>query len=73
VDRLPADELKAAQRYLEYLRDLSDPYVHLDEADELDEVEQERLHQSIERGLSEMRAGQGRPARDVVAELRARR
>jgi hypothetical protein len=73
VDRLPKDELKAARRYLEYLRDASDPYAHLDEADELDESEREQLHQSIERGLADMRAGRGRPAKEVLAELRARR
>ena len=73
VDRLPDDELKAARRYLEYLRDAGDPYAHLDSTDDLDDAEQERLHQSIEAGLAEMRAGKGRPAREVVAELRARR
>jgi hypothetical protein len=73
VDRLPDDELKAARRYLEYLRDASDPYAHLDEVDDLDEAEREKLHQSLERGIAEARAGQGRPAREFLAELRARR
>jgi len=74
VDRLPADELKAARRYLEFLEEQgTDPYAHLDNADELDDAEREKLHQAIERGLADMRAGRGRPAREVLAELRTHR
>ena len=73
VDRLPAGELRAARRYLEFLEERgADPYTRLDEGDDLDEAERARLHASIERGLGEMRAGLGRPADEVLAELRAR-
>lgn len=73
VDNLPEEELPAARRYLEFLRAQgSDPYVHLDAEDEMDEEERARLHASIERGLVQMKAGQGRPADEVLAELRSR-
>jgi hypothetical protein len=70
VERLPDDELKAARRYLEYLRDVSDPYAHLDEGDELDEAERKRLHASIKRGIEQARAGKGRTAEEFLAELK---
>lgn len=73
VDRLPAGELRAARRSLEFLEERgADPYARADEGDDLDEAERARLHASIERGLGEMRAGLGRPADEVIAELRAR-
>jgi hypothetical protein len=53
----------------------ADPYTRLDEGDDLDDLddaERARLQESIERGLGEMRAGLGRPADEVLAELRAR-
>ncbi len=74
VDRLPDGELRAARRYLEFLQERgADPYRELDEGDDLDEADRARLHASIERGLGEMRAGLGRPADEVLSELRARR
>jgi hypothetical protein len=73
VDRLPAGELRAARRYLEFLEERgADPYTRLDEGDDLDDAERARLQESIERGVGEMRAGLGRPADEVLAELRAR-
>ena len=33
VDALPPGEEQAARRYLEYLRDASDPFAHLDKVD----------------------------------------
>jgi hypothetical protein len=73
VDRLPAGELRAARRYLEFLEERGvDPYTRLDEGDDFDEAERARLHASIEQGLGEMSAGLGRPADEVLAELRAR-
>ena len=73
VDTLPDDELPAARRYLEFLRDQgSDPYAHLDDDDGLDEHERQRLHDSIQRGLEQMSAGEGRPASEVLADLRSR-
>lgn len=74
VDRPPAAELSAARRYLEFLKERgTDRYSNLEEGDDLDEEERARLHAAIERGLGEMRAGLGRPAEEVLAELRARR
>jgi len=70
VDRLPEDELKAARRYLEYLRDASDLYVHLDEADDLDDEERKKLHASLKRGIEQAKAGLGRPAEEFLAELK---
>lgn len=73
VDRPLAGELRAPRRSLEFLEERgADPYARLDEGDDLDEAERARLHASIERGLGEMRAGLGRPADEVLAELRAR-
>ncbi len=74
VDRLPAAELSAARRYLEFLKERgADLFSGLDEGDDLDPEERARLHAALERGLGEMRAGLGRPAEEVLAELRARR
>lgn len=74
VDRLPDGELNAARRYLEFLEERgADPHAQFDQGDDLDEAERARLHASIERGLGEMRQGLGRPADEVLAELRARR
>ena len=74
VDRLPAGELRAGRRSLEFLEERgADPYILLDGGDDLDDAERARLHPSIERGLGEMRARRGRPVDEVLAELRARR
>jgi predicted transcriptional regulator len=40
--------------------------------DYLDEEERQRLHQSIERGLDDVRAGRTVEAEQVIAALRAR-
>ena len=40
--------------------------------DYLDDAERERLHQSIERGLEDAKAGRTVDARQVIDELRAR-
>jgi len=40
--------------------------------DYLDDDERERLHQSIERGLEDVKAGRTVDARQVIDELRAR-
>jgi hypothetical protein len=40
--------------------------------DYLDEEDRERLHQSIERGLEDVRAGRTVDARRTIEELRAR-
>ena len=73
VDSLPEEELPAARRYLEFLRDHgSDPYAHLDDHDGLDDQDREKLHESIQRGLDQMHAGRGKPAVEVIADLRTR-
>ena len=73
LDALPEEELPAARRYLEFLKDQgSDPYAHLDHEDDLDEEERARLHASIQRGLDQVNAGLGRPAAEVLADLRSR-
>jgi hypothetical protein len=43
-----------------------------DTDDGLSEEERSQLHDSIRRGLDQMRSGQGRPAQDVLADLRSR-
>jgi hypothetical protein len=73
LDALPDEELPAARRFLEFLHDQgSDPYTHLDAEDDLDDEDRERLHASIRRSLEQQEAGKGRPASEVIAELRAR-
>ncbi|MEO1484019.1 MAG: hypothetical protein AAFU77_18060 [Myxococcota bacterium] len=50
--------------------------IELEEVDpfaDLSSDERERLNASIERGRAEARAGLGRPAKEVLAELRAKR
>jgi len=76
VDALPPGEAQAARRYLEYLRDLSDPYAHLDGRDPFESMpDQERseLHASLEQAESEIAAGKGIPVSEVLRELRAAR
>jgi len=68
IDTIPEQELPGVRRYLEYVRDSAVEEVD----DELDDVEREALHASIVRGLDEVRAGLGRPAEEVLAELRQR-
>jgi len=67
VNELPPSKLRAAQILLEELRD-DDSGVN-----ELDDAEAEALHATIERGLEQMRAGLGRPAKEISAKLRQRR
>ena len=46
-----------------------DPYAHLNNQDNLDEEERIALHASIERGLEQMKRGDGRSADEFLAEL----
>jgi len=76
VDALPPEEEQAARRYLEYLRDLSDPFAHLDKAapfGEMSEGDRAKLHASIEGAEKEIAAGESVPAEDLLRELRAAR
>jgi len=76
VDALPASEEQAARRYLEYLRDASDPYASLDRVDpfvDMADDERARLHASLQRAEVEIAAGGSTSAEDLVRELRAAR
>jgi hypothetical protein len=76
VDALPAGGEQAARRYLEYLRDTSDPYASLDKVEPLQDLsddERARLHASLRRAEDEIAAGQSVPAEDLQRELRAAR
>jgi len=74
VDALPPGEEQAARRYLEYLRDASDPFASLDRVDPLaalPDEERARLHASLQEAEAEIAAGQAEPADVVLRELRA--
>lgn len=76
VEALPESETQAARRYLEYLRDQSDPYAHLDHGDpfeQMPEEERARLHADLDQAEKEIAAGQGIPAGELLRELRASR
>jgi hypothetical protein len=76
VDALPPGEEQAARRYLEYLRDASDPFAHLDRTDpfaDVTEADRAKLRASLERAEKEIAAGGGVPAEDLLRDLRARR
>ncbi|HEY3358324.1 MAG TPA: hypothetical protein VGQ83_34065 [Polyangia bacterium] len=74
VDALPPGEEPAARRYLEYLRDASDPFALVDQDPfrDMDEGERAKLHESLERGEREIAAGECVPAQDLLRELRTR-
>lgn len=74
VDALPPGEEQAARRYLEYLRDASDPFASLDKVDPLATLpddERARLHASLREAETEIAAGKAVPADVVLRELRA--
>jgi hypothetical protein len=76
VDALPPGEEQAARRYLEYLRDASDPYAHLDRVDafaDMSDAERAELHASLRKAEEEIAAGRTTSAQDLVRELRASR
>lgn len=76
VDALPPGEAQAARRYLEYLRDLSDPYAHLDGRDPFEEMpdgERTELHGALAGAEREIAAGKDIPADEFLRELRAAR
>jgi len=76
VDALPPGEEQAARRYLEYLRDASDPFAHLDKDDpfvDMSENDRAKLHASLDRAEKEVASGASVPAEDLLRELRARR
>jgi len=74
VDALPPGEEQAARRYLEYLRDASDPFASLDNVDRLavlPDEERARLHASLREAEAEIDAGQAVPAEVLLRELRS--
>ena len=74
VDALPPGEEQAARRYLEYLRDASDPFASLDGVDPIAALpaeERARLHASLREAEAEIAAGQAVPADVFLRELRA--
>ncbi len=76
VDALPPGEEQAARRYLEYLRDASDPFVRLDKGEpfaDMSDSDRAKLHASLDRAEKEIAAGESVPAGDLLRELRARR
>ena len=70
VDSLPSSEVVPARRYLEFLRDQSDPQTHLDHGGEMDAEDEEKLRVSLKRGLDQARRGEGRPVEEFLAELK---
>ena len=44
-----------------------------DEGDDLNEEERQALHEHLDKALVAVNAGKGRPAADVLADLRGRR
>lgn len=76
VDALPQKETRAALRYLEYLRDLSDPYAYLEHQDPFEDMpakERTRLHAALDQAEKEFEAGEGIPADIFLGELRSSR
>ena len=76
VDALPPGEEQAARRYLEYLRDVSDPYARLDKVEpfgDMPEDERAKLHASLRQAEDEIAGGRSPPAEDLLRELRAAR
>lgn len=76
IDALPAGEEQAARRYLEYLRDASDPYASPGKVEPLVDMaddERARLHASLRQAEEEITAGRSVSAEDLLRELRAAR
>jgi hypothetical protein len=75
VDALPPGEEQAARRYLEYLRDASDPYAHLEAEPfaDMTDAERSKLHASLRQGEAEIASGKSIKAADLLRELRAAR
>ncbi|MBI2938965.1 MAG: hypothetical protein HYY04_00890 [Chloroflexi bacterium] len=70
VDELPADELRAAERYLEYLRNMADPLVRaLMEAPEDDEPLTHEEDAAVREAEEEIGRGEGIPWANVRRRL----
>jgi hypothetical protein len=70
VDELPADERRAARRYLEYLRSHGDPLLsRMLEADFEDEAISDDEERAAREGWDAYRRGEGKPLRQIREEL----
>ena len=70
VDELPDNELRAAKRYMEYLRNMSDPLVRkLAEAPYDDEPLTAEDEAALQEGLADFAAGRVYTAEEVKREL----
>ncbi len=73
VDTLPASEVVPARRYLEFLREHgSDSDAQQNEQgpfETMSDDERAALNASIDRGLAQAKAGQGRPIEEFLDEL----
>lgn len=70
VDELPDNELRAAKRYMEYLRNMSDPLVRkLAEAPYDDEPETEEERAAVEEAYEDFEAGRVYTSEEVKREL----
>jgi len=76
VSDLSDDDVPAARRYLQYLRDLgSDRYLQLDGQDpfaNMPDDERVRLHAALDQSEREFVEGKGIPAETVLLGLRKR-
>ena len=69
VDQLPEDELKAARRYLEYLRDVDPVRRALENAPFDDEPETEEERRAAEEADSDFKAGRTMSTDELKREL----
>ena len=70
VDELPDGELRAAKRYMEYLRNMKDPLVRkLSEAPYDDEPETEEERAAVAEAYEDIAAGRVYTAEEVKREL----
>ena len=70
VDELPDNELRAAKRYMEYLRNMSDPLVRkLAEAPYDDEPLTAEDEAALQEGLADFAAGRVYTSEEVKREL----
>ena len=70
VDELPQKELHGAKRFLEYLRNMGDPFLEaLMEAPEDDEPETEEEKAAVAEAYEDLKAGRLIPLDEVKREL----
>ncbi len=70
VDRIPDEDVRAAERYLEYLTEFGDPFVRaLMNAPEEDEVISPDEEEAVQEGLEDIAAGRVHSLDDVKQEL----